>query len=155
MNRFDQAPQGAATPIPPSPFSSTVRSVHEAELIRLTSQYAHFAGTARNALNLVAGLRSGSAITLYEQEYEYSFMPPTQAIGWGNVQRILNLARNGLAGLGIVQPSPPQIAVALMGGTLPIGEAIVRLPGILRLYCSGVAWTRIAFTFARPGATTV
>lgn len=155
MNLFDQArpiPQ-AAQPIATS--GLPVRSVYEAELIRLTSQYAEFAGSARNALNLVAGLRTGCPITLYEQDWEYNFAPPPQVIGWGTVQRIINLARSGLAGLGIAQPSPGQIAVALMGGTLPIGEATVRLSGVLCLYQAGVAWTRIAFAFARPGAAPV
>ncbi|MDD5249909.1 MAG: hypothetical protein PHY45_13055 [Rhodocyclaceae bacterium] len=144
------AASGADDPLAPifAAGGGVLRTTHEAELVRLTRQYADFAGTTRNALNLLSGLRSGSAITLYGEEGELSFTPPTTPMGWSRVQRILNLARAGLTSMGIRTPQPAQIAAALMGGTLAIGSALVRFPGVLRLHSARIEWSRIAHAFA-------
>lgn len=143
---------GHAPPIPLAPLRGwTARTVQEAELARLTRQYTPLAGTPRNALNLLVGLRTGSAVTFYEDDAEFSFTPPTLPVGWSTVQRILNLARSGLTTLGIHQPRPRQVAIALMGGTLASDTAPVELPGILRLYHAGMSWAHIAHLLAQVG----
>jgi hypothetical protein len=128
--------------------AGVLRTTHEAELVRLARQYAGFAGSTRNAINLISGLRAGSAVTLEGEDGETSFTPPTTPMGWSRVQRIINLARAGLASLGIHAPRPQQIVVAMMGGTLVIGDALVQFPGVLRLHSARVDWTRIAHAFA-------
>ncbi|OHC64575.1 MAG: hypothetical protein A2045_06435 [Rhodocyclales bacterium GWA2_65_20] len=131
-----------------------LRTTHDAELVRLTRQYAAFAGTTRNALSLISGLRAGNTITLHAADEDASFTPPTAPMGWGRVQRILNLARAGLASLGIGAPLPLQMAAALMGGTIAVGDALVRLPGVLRMYSAGADWTDIAHAFALAASPT-
>jgi len=138
----------------PSPILRIPRTTHEAELARLTRQYAPFAGSPRNALNLLVGLRTGSTITLQQDDgREFSFTPPATPFGWSHIQRILNLARSGLASFDIDRPKPIHIAIALMGGTLLFSNASVELPGIVRLHRAGVPWTRIAHTFVRAANT--
>ncbi|MDD5248899.1 MAG: hypothetical protein PHY45_07935 [Rhodocyclaceae bacterium] len=130
--------------------AGVLRTTYDAELVRLTRQYAGFAGSTRNALNLIAGLRGGNAITLRAEEAQEDvvFRPPTAPMGWSRVQRILNLARAGLASLDIEAPQPQQIAAALMGGTICVGAAAVVLPGVLSMHSAGIDWTRIAHAFA-------
>lgn len=120
------------------------------ELLRLARQYSGFAGTPHNALSLIAGLRSGNAVTLDNEGETLHFNPPATRMGWEHVQKILSLAREGLSSIGIERPNPAQIVTALMGGTLSIGMAMVQLPGVLRLYCAGAAWSRIAKSFVIP-----
>lgn len=147
------SPHGQVPLAPPPQW--TARSTQEAELVRLTRQYTPLVGTARNALNLLAGLRTGSPVTLYDQDKEFSFTPPTTPIGWSTVQRILNLTHSGLTSLGVYQPQPKQVAIALMGGTLAVSGGLVKIPGVLRLHCAGVPWTRIAHAFAQIAGTAI
>ncbi|MGE5468322.1 MAG: hypothetical protein ACM3Y9_12935 [Ignavibacteria bacterium] len=128
--------------------AGVLRTTYEAELVRLARQYTAFAGTTRNALNLIAGLRNGGGITLYGAAGDVSFSPPTAPMGWSRVQRILNLARAGLTSLGIDHPQPAQIEAALMGGSLPTEHGMVGFPGVLRMHSARVDWTRIAHAFA-------
>jgi hypothetical protein len=134
--------------------AGVLRTTYEAELVRLARQYTAFAGSTRNALNLIGGLRNGSPVTLQGSEGEVSFTPPTAPMGWSRVQRILNLARAGLTSLGIESPQPAQIVAALMGGTLPTQHGAVGFPGVLRMHSARVDWMRIAHAFAlvAPGS---
>ena len=131
--------------------AGVLRTTYEAELVRLARQYTVFAGSTRNALNLISGLRNNSEITLQDSEGEASFTPPTVPMGWSRVQRILNLARAGLTSLGIEHPQPSEIAAALMGGTLSTDHGLVGFPGVLRMYSERIDWTRIAHAFALAG----
>jgi hypothetical protein len=149
---MDRLPAETANDDALAPFyaagAGVLRTTYEAELVRLARQYAAFAGTTRNALNLIAGLRNGSTIVLNGGEGEVSFKPPTAPMGWSRVQRILNLARAGLTSLGIESPQPSQIMAALMGGTLRMGAGVVGFPGVLRMHSERIDWTRIAHAFA-------
>lgn len=134
--------------------AGVLRTTYEAELVRLARQYTLFAGSTRNALSLIAGLRNGSEVKLQGDAGESSFLPPSAPMGWSRVQRILNLARAGLTSLGIEHPQPAQIVAALMGGTLATDHGVVGFPGVLRMHGARVDWTRIAhaFALAAPGA---
>lgn len=128
--------------------AGVLRTTHDAELVRLARQYAAFAGSTRNALSLVGGLRHGSPVALHGEDGDVSFTPPTAPMGWSRVQRILNLARAGLTSLGIHAPQPSQIAAALVGGAIAAGEGAVHFPGVLKLHSERIDWTRIAHAFA-------
>lgn len=103
---------------------------------RLVSRYAEFAGSPDNAASLVAGLRSGTAVTLGDGSVVTTFSPPTGRMGWGNVQRALDLARADLAAQGIANPTPEQLQAALVGSATT--------PGILQLRSAGSGWGQIA-----------
>lgn len=109
-----------------------------AEEQRLIDRYAEFAGSPENAASLVTGLRSGSAVTLADgvTTTATTFSPPTGQMGWGNVQRALDLARAELAAQGITNPTPTQLQTALVGSTTT--------PGILQLRSEGGGWGQIA-----------
>jgi hypothetical protein len=135
--------------------AGVLRTTYDAELVRLARQYTAFAGSTRNALSLISGLRNGGEIRLHGAEDEASFVPPTAPMGWSRVQRILNLARAGLTSLGIEQPQPSQIVAALMGGTLTTDHGMVGFPGVLRMHSARVDWTRIAHAFALAAPETM
>lgn len=128
--------------------AGVLRTTYEAELVRLARQYTAFAGSTRNALSLISGLRNGNPVTLHGVDGDATFAPPTAPMGWSRVQRILNLARAGLTSLGIERPQPAQIVAALMGGTLRTEHGAVGFPGVLRMHSARVDWTRIAHAFA-------
>lgn len=148
----DTTPERSADEDALTPFyaagAGVLRTTYEAELVRLARQYAAFAGGTRNALNLISGLRNGSVVVLHGASGDVTLTPPATPMGWSRVQRILNLARAGLTSLGVEHPSPEQISAALMGGTLMIGPATVRFPGVLRMHSARIGWTRIAHAFA-------
>lgn len=134
--------------------AGVLRTTYDAELVRLARQYTAFVGTTHNALNLLSGLRHGKPITLSGDDGEVSFTPSTAPMGWDRVQRILNVARAGLTSLGIHTPRPSQIEAALMGGSLPVGDQLVRFPGVLRLHSERIDWTRIAHAFVLAAPAT-
>lgn len=120
---------------------------------RISHDFSDFAGSDANARSLVAGLRSGTAITLTApygtkpQPSTVSFMPPTPPMGNGNVIIGLALARQQLASFGITQPTPQQIKAALVGGTVSIPDPSARtvtLTGVLTQRSRGVGWGNIA-----------
>ncbi|HEX8964462.1 MAG TPA: hypothetical protein VF801_15770 [Rhodocyclaceae bacterium] len=135
--------------------AGVLRTTYEAELVRLARQYAAFAGSTRNALSLISGLRNASEVKLDGPAGGASFVPPTEPMGWSRVQRILNLARAGLTSLGIENPQPSHIAAALMGGTLETEHGTVGFPGVLRMHSARIDWTRIAHAFALAAPATV
>lgn len=114
------------------------------EAMRLVDRYTAFAGSLFNAVNLVIGLRTGRAIFLWQGDAGVRFGSPTGPLGWGSVQRAIDLARVALAGHGIVRPTPAEIERALIGTTA--------LPGVLRLRGEGVDWARIAYRVVHPVA---
>lgn len=128
------------------------------EAQRLVNLYSGFSGSTDNAVNLVSGLRNGNPITLSASGSStatdsVTFTPPTKAMGWGEVQRTLFMARQTLAAQGISDPTPAQIQTALSGGTLTSASAATSsaagatttvLPGILTLRSQGMGWGQIA-----------
>jgi hypothetical protein len=112
---------------------------------RLADKYDRFAGSERNARELVEGLRNDERIDLSRNGKTTSFTPATGKMGWGNVEHALALAKSSLADHGIHNPSPEQIKAALNGGSITTksGRHVV-LPGVLKLRASGMGWGQIA-----------
>ena len=112
---------------------------------RLIEKYDRFAGSERNARELVEGLRNDSQIDLSRGGKTTSFKPATDKMGYGNVDLALGLAKASLAEHGIHNPTPEQIRAALNGGTVTTKSGQrVTLPGVLKLRASGMGWGQIA-----------
>ena len=112
---------------------------------RLVEKYDRFAGSDRNARELVEGLRNDSQIDLSRGGKTTSFKPATDKMGYGNVDLALGLAKASLAEHGIHNPTPEQIKAALNGGTVTTKSGQrVSLPGVLKLRASGMGWGQIA-----------
>ena len=122
--------------------------------LRISQDFAGFAGSDTNAGSLVTGLRRGSPITLTapsgpdQQPSSLSFTPPTRPMGNGNVYISLALAKQQLASLGITQPTPEQLKAALVGGIVTTGSGAavrtVTLPGVLIQRSQGMGWGNVA-----------
>jgi len=112
---------------------------------RLIEKYERFAGSERNARELVDGLRNDTQIDLSKGGKTTSFTPATGKMGWGNVDHALALAKASLAEQGIRNPTPEQIKAALNGGTITTKSGQrVTMPGVLKLRASGMGWGQIA-----------
>ena len=131
---------------------------------RIASRFETLAGSPENAASLVAGLRSGTAITLTSPTSATGIRltPTTKPMGYGNVAQALTLAQRQLAAQGITQPTPAQLSTALNGGTLTSSSGTTRtveMAGVLRLRSQGMGWGQIAHQLSlnpsnRPLATT-
>lgn len=112
---------------------------------RLVEKYDRFAGSDRNARELVEGLRNDSQIDLTKGGKTTSFKPATDKMGYGNVDLALGLAKASLAEHGIHNPTPEQIKAALNGGaiTTKSGQRVT-LAGVLKLRASGMGWGQVA-----------
>ena len=112
---------------------------------RLVEKYERFAGSERNARELVEGLRNDSRIELSRGGRTTRFASPTDEMGWGNVDIALSLAKASLEQQGIRNPTPEQIRAALLGGTVRTSSGkSVTLDGVLELRASGMGWGRIS-----------
>lgn len=117
---------------------------------RIARRFEGLAGSPENAASLVAGLRSGTAITLTSPTSTTGIRltPTTKPMGYGNVTRALTLAQRQLAAQGITQPTPAQLSTALNGGTLTTSSSdttrTVEMAGVLRLRSQGMGWGQIA-----------
>lgn len=117
----------------------------------IANRFASFAGSPQNAASLVAGLRSGTAITLVSpgSATGVSFTPTTKPMGYGNITHALTLAQRQLAAQGVTQPTPQQLNTALNGGTLTIisssgATRTAQMSGVLQLRSQGLGWGQIA-----------
>jgi hypothetical protein len=115
---------------------------------RVAAQFEPLAGSPQNAQRLVQGLRTGTAITLASSSASVTFTPATRPMGYGNISKALLLAQRDLAARGIVNPTPAQLQVALMGGTLVTAGGTVQMPGILQLRSMHMGWGQIAHTLS-------
>jgi hypothetical protein len=112
---------------------------------QLIEKYDRFAGSDRNARELVEGLRNDSQVDLSKDGRTTSFKPATDKMGYGNVDLALGLAKASLAEHGIHNPTPEQIKAALNGGTVTTKSGQrVNLPGVLKLRASGMGWGQVA-----------
>lgn len=133
----------------------------------LITSFTAFAGSGGNAASLVDGLRSGSLVTLATTASGggagitgtngtngtngLSFMPPTRAMGWGNVRHALTLAQRELAVHGITNPTPAELQAALTGGSITTATGgTATLAGNLTLRSEGMGWGKIAHTLGVP-----
>lgn len=90
----------------------------------LVERYAGLAGSQKNAQALVTGLRESSTIKFDSVTIE----PPTQKMGYGNIDNALALAEASLKGIN--NPTPQQLKSALMG--------------VLDMRAEGMGWGQIA-----------
>jgi hypothetical protein len=112
---------------------------------RLVEKYDRFAGSDKNAYELVQGLRTDSQIELSQGSRKTTFSPATKQMGYGNVDLALGLAKASLVEHGIHKPTPEQIKAALNGGTVTTKSGQrVNLPGVLKLRASGMGWGQVA-----------
>ena len=118
---------------------------------KIASRFESLAGSPENAASLVAGLRSGTEITLSAPDSTtgISFTPTTRPMGYGNITRALSLAQRQLAAQGITEPTPEQLHIALNGGTVTSVDSsgatqTVEVPGVLQLRSQGMGWGQIA-----------
>lgn len=130
---------------------TTVAAAATVPARRIANRFANLAGSPENAASLVAGMRSGSVITLGSTASTsgISFTPATGQMGYGNVTRALSLAQLQLAAQGIVEPTPEQLRTALNGGTLTTVDSSgaahrVEMAGVLQLRSQGMGWGQIA-----------
>lgn len=125
---------------------------------RFAGDFATFAGSQENAEALIAGLRSGTPITLTSLSATgtvstTTITPPTQPMGYGNTYISLSLAKAQLASYGITAPTPQELQAALTGGSLTVTRVAadgtvttetVTLDGILNQRAAGMGWGEIA-----------
>jgi hypothetical protein len=132
--------------------TTTSTSANAAYLKRAEARFGVFAGSNANVDSLASGLRSGTEITLVDGSGTVKFTPPTKPMGYGNVTRSLDLAQRQLAAAGITDPTPQQIQIALMGGTIAGPNGDVKFAGVLQLRSEGMGWGQIAHTInVHPG----
>lgn len=111
---------------------------------RIGGEYQAFAGSMTNLESLAGGLRYGSEVTLTQGADTVAFVPPTKPMGYGSVTHALNLANRQLMLAGVTQPTPEQIAAAMMGGTVTTPDGEVELQGVLQLRSQRMGWGQIA-----------
>ena len=97
---------------------------------KLVERYAELAGSERNAKALVTGLRESSEFTLRNASTSATIDPPTQKMGFGNIDNALALTQASLQKQGIKDPTPEQLKVALTS--------------VLRQRADGGGWGEIA-----------
>ena len=107
---------------------STV-SVDQQYLRHVAPRFEPVAGGQENLQSIAAGLRTATAITLIGAG-SVTFTPPTPPMGYGNVNRTLDLAKRQLAAAGIARPTAEQLQAALLA--------------VLTLRASGLDWGKIA-----------
>ncbi len=104
-------------------------AVDEQYIRHVAPRFEPVAGCQENLLSIAAGLRNATAITLIGAG-SVTFTPPTPPMGYGNVNRILDLAGRHLSASGIRKPTAEQLQSALMA--------------VLTLRASGHEWGKIA-----------
>jgi hypothetical protein len=133
---------------------------------KISSQFGDFLGADSKAI--VTGLRNGTPIKLTRTTSTSGTItgapptnttttstttttiinPPTGKMGFGNVFISLALAKQQLGQLGITQPTPEQLKVALVGGSLSTGTGTTtsdpKLQGILTMRSQHMGWGQIA-----------
>lgn len=97
----------------------------------------------------------GAPIPVPLPSWTVEFSPPTNKMGYGNVDNALTLAQGTLKGLKIVtgepqfgerKVTPEDVCLVLVGGdvTPPAGPPKITVPGILELRHRGHGWGEIA-----------
>jgi len=106
----------------------------------IAPQLVAFTGSFGNFQNLVNGLAQGTAVqistVLPDGSVQLVGFTPTVPLSPVQIAQTLEAARQQLIGLGIATPTAQQLAVALMGGTVPtalggsqVSGALNPLPG--------------------------
>src|SRR5918999_1899244 len=123
---------------------------------RIAPQLVQFAGSQANFQSLVTGLTLGSQVQLFtvlpDGSTQVTTFTPIAPLSGDQVAQVLERARQQLIGLGIGAPTGEQIAVALMGGTVPTALGGSQVPGLLATPAPPAAAIQ-AQTSAAAGAT--
>jgi len=125
-------------------------------LRRTETRFGGFTGSTENTNSLASGLRTGGEVTLTGSGETATFTPPTKPMGYGNVTRAMDLAQRDLAAAGISNPTPTEIKIAMMGGTITRTEGTTTttttFDGVLKLRSEGMGWGQIAHSIGvHPG----
>jgi hypothetical protein len=101
----------------------------------LAPQLLAFSGSSANFESLVNGLTLGTPVTLTTVGADASvqivtFLPGT-TLPAADAARSLEAARQSLISRGIALPSAQQLAIALMGGTLPTPAGSTQVTGVV------------------------
>ena len=103
-----------------SAIAATAPQSSSSDNSRLASQYSEWAGGKSNAESLIAGLRSGSPVTLStygaNRSVSIAGFTPAGPMSHGAVSNALANAQRSLSRLGITHPTAEQIQAALIGG---------------------------------------
>jgi len=112
----------------------------------LYTRYRGFIGSDTATRSLIQGLRYGELVKLgVENRGNTTFIPPTEPMGWVNIDHALAISRGELRSLGILHPSPLQLRAVLVGGELRDATGRqVDMPGILNLRSQGMEWPAIS-----------
>jgi hypothetical protein len=113
----------AALSLGAAAFAQTPTSPAAQQVQLLAPQLLAFAGSGANFESLVNGLTQGTPVTLTAAGADGSvqtatFVPGT-TVSVLDAARLLESARQSLITRGIAAPDAQQLAIALMGGTLP------------------------------------
>lgn len=125
---------------------------HESMVVKIAAGFVALAGSAQNALALVAAIREGMAVQLVypgatpeSPPRHVAIDPPTPPMDWSDVRMSLMMARDALTGFGVLRPSGEQLQAVLMGGEVAVpGTRTVAFRGVLRMRAEGLGWGRIA-----------
>ncbi len=123
---------------------------------RLSSDFSSFLGSDAEAV--VGGLRVGTPFTLARITAQGEpgsapvrttvIDPAVGKMGFGNVFISLALAKQQLSQLGITQPTPEQLQIALTGGAMTAGSGAnfvtTNVQGILAMRSREMGWGQIA-----------
>src|SRR5688572_30368507 len=102
---------------------------------RIAPQLVQFVGSQANFQNLVSGLAQGTPVQLFtalpDGSTQVVTFTPAAALPADQIAQALERARQQLIGLGIGNPTGEQVAVALMGGTVPTALGGSTVTGVL------------------------
>jgi|SRR6185503_8852324 len=124
---------------------------------KLIERYSALSGSPANAKSLVNGLRSQAEIVLVGPSTTpvrcfpgrpctgggtetVTFTPPTDPMGWGNVDIALALMEADLKAHNVTTVKPQHIKAALLGES--VGG--ITFQGVLKLRAAGSGWGEIA-----------
>lgn len=115
---------------------TSLRVLLAAALALPAAAWAQVHFTAVTTQTLITGLNSGHPVVIatplasgYLQTV--SFVAPSGPMPQAKAARMIELAQKDLAARGIDKPTALQIAVTLLGGTLPMPNGDVQVPGLL------------------------
>ena len=115
---------------------TSIRILLAAALALPVAAWAQVHFTAVTTQTLMNGLNSGRPVVIttplasgYLQTV--SFVAPSGPMPQAKAARLIELAQKDLAARGVEKPTALQIAVTLIGGTLPTPSGDVQVPGLL------------------------
>ncbi len=125
----------AALSLGAAAFAQTPAPTAALQVQLLAPQLLAFSGSSANFESLVNGLTLGTPVTLTTVGPDaglqiVTFLPGT-TLQAADAARSLEAARQSLISRGIALPSAQQLAIALMGGTLPTPAGSTLVTGVL------------------------